>query len=285
MRQALARLTLPVLVAAAFAMMLLGKADALLADRARVGLADVLAPLYASLAGPMSQLARVGEGIGGVFTLEQENARLRAENARLLRWQAAALALDAENARLKAALHWMPDPAASFVTGRVVADAGGLYARAVLLYLSPGHRVQKGQVALDDAGLVGRVTEVGARSARVLLLTDLNSRIPVMLEASRAHALLVGTNGTLPRLMYWPQGSRPEQGERVVTSAEAGAFPAGLPVGVVQYGASQTPYVAPYAHLGRLEMLRVFDYRMGGIPPPEARLVGIGGLPPDLRER
>jgi len=76
-----------------------------------------------------------------------------------------------------------------------VADAGGVYARAVLLSLGPNHSVTKGQVALDDRGLVGRVTEVGTRSARVLLITDINSRVPVTLESSRARALLVGTNG------------------------------------------------------------------------------------------
>ncbi len=270
MRQALARLTLPVLVAASFALMLLGKADALLAERARVGLADLLAPLYATLAGPVARLHRIGDDFGHQFALEAENARLRAENARLRRWRAAALALDAENAALKADLHWLPDPPASYVTARVVADAGGLYARAVLLYLGPGHRVQPGQIALDDAGLVGRVTEVGARSARVLLLTDINSRIPVRLVGSGSRALLVGTNAPLPRLMYWPQGSRPLAGERVVTSAAAGAFPAGLPVGLVQYSAGDIPRVVPYAHLGRLEMVRVFDYRMRGIEPPEA---------------
>ena len=49
----------------------------------------------------------------------------------------------------------------------------------------PNHGMTKGQIALDERGLVGRVTEVGARSARVLLITDINSRIPVTLENSR----------------------------------------------------------------------------------------------------
>ena len=93
---------------------------------------------------------------------------------RLRRWQEVALALDQENQTLKSELHWMPDPAPSFVTARVVADAGGVYARAVLLSVGPHHPVAKGQIALDDRGLVGRVTEVGARSARVLLITDIN---------------------------------------------------------------------------------------------------------------
>ncbi len=110
--------------------------------------------------------------------------RLHEENDRLRQWQAVAMALDAENTALKGNLHWIPDPAPSYVTARVVADAGGVYARAVLLSTGPNHMVTKGQIALDERGLVGRVTEVGMRSARVLLITDINSRIPVTLETA-----------------------------------------------------------------------------------------------------
>jgi rod shape-determining protein MreC len=146
-----------------------------------------------------------------------------------------------------------------------------MYARAVLLSVGPNHGIRKGEIALDERGLVGRVTEVGARTARVLLITDLNSRIPVVLESSRAHAILVGTNGPRPRLLYWPEGSPPVEGERVVTSAEANAFPANLPVGVIHYVSANTPEVEPAAMLTKLEIVRIFDYGLGGVVPPETQ--------------
>jgi rod shape-determining protein MreC len=269
-RQALAKLTLPVLVTVAFALMLLGKADTLLAERARMALADALAPIYAGLAEPLGHLRNAAQDVRDLLRVYDDNARLRAENDRLRRWQSVALALDAENITLKRQLHWIPDPTPSFVTAPVVADVGGVYARAVLLAAGPNHGITKGEIALDDGGLVGRVTEVGARSVRVLLLTDLNSRVPVILENSRARAILVGTNGARPRLQHWPEGVQPVEGERVVTSAEAGAFPAGLPVGVVRYSASNVPEVVPFARLDRLEVVRLFDYGLKGVIPPEA---------------
>nr|WP_283949631.1 rod shape-determining protein MreC [Limobrevibacterium gyesilva] len=268
-RQALAKLTLPVLIAAAFGLMLLGKADALLAERARMALADALAPIYGVVAEPLARVRDAVDNARNLVAIYRDNARLREENERLRRWQAVALALDAENATLKANLRWIPDPTPSYVTARVVADAGGVYARAVLLSLGPNHGITKGQIALDDRGLVGRVTEVGARSARVLLITDMNSRIPVILESSRARAMLVGTNGPRPRLMYWPEGTQPAEGERIVTSAEANAFPAGLPVGTVHYSTSNAPEVEPAARLERLEVVRLFDYGLRGVVAPE----------------
>ena len=79
-----------------------------------------------------------------MWGLRDENARLRDENEQLRSWQSIALTLDAENQRLKAALHWIPDPDASYVTARVVADAGGVYAKAVLLSVGPNHGLRKG---------------------------------------------------------------------------------------------------------------------------------------------
>ncbi len=268
-RQALAKLTLPVLIAAAFGLMLLGKADALLAERARMALADLLAPIYGALAEPLAGVRDAISNATDLLDIRADNLRLRDENERLRRWQSVALALDAENQRLKANLHWIPDPAASYVTARVVADAGGIYAKAVLLSVGPNHGIRKGEIALDERGLIGRVTEVGARTARVLLITDLNSRIPVILENSRAHAILVGTNGVRPRLVYWPEGTMPQEGERIVTSAEAGAFPANLPIGTVHFTSANIPEVAPAAMLDRLEVVRIFDYGLGGLPAPE----------------
>jgi rod shape-determining protein MreC len=277
-RQALAKLTLPVLIAASFGLMLIGKADTLLAERARMALADSLAPIYAALAGPLADVRNAVTNTTDLWDIRAENAHLRAENEELRRWQSIALALDAENRRLKANLHWIPDPAPSFVTARVVADAGGVYAKAVLLSVGPNHGIRKGEIALDERGLVGRVTEVGSRTARVLLITDLNSRIPVILENSRAHAILLGTNGPDPRLMYWPEGTMPQEGERVVTSTDAGAFPANLPVGIVHFTSANVPEVIPTARLDRLEIVRLFDYGLGGILAPEAprRLPGRG---------
>jgi rod shape-determining protein MreC len=269
-RQAIARLTLPVLIMLSLGLVLLGRASPLIPERARIALSDALAPLYSAIDTPLSALRAAAHDVADVFTLRAQNETLAAENDRLRHWYDVAMALDAENATLKSNLHWIPDPALAYVTARVVADAGGVYARSVLLSVGPHHAIRRGQIALDASGLVGRVTEIGNRSARVLLITDMNSRIPVMLETSHARAILVGANAPFPKLMYLPDGARPPEGERVVTIAEANAFPAGLLVGTVHYSASGLPEVNPAANLDRLEIVRIFDYGLAGLTPPEA---------------
>ncbi len=269
-RQALEKLSLPVLIAAAFGLMLIGKADAVLAVEVRVALADLLSPIYAVMAEPLADMRSAGADLVGIWDIRAENARLRIENEKLRRWQAAALALEAQNQEFKAELNWMPPAAPAFTTAPVVADTGGVYARSVLLAVTPSRKVVLGEIALDDRGVVGRVTEVGNRSARVLLITDINSRVPVTMESGGAHAIMEGTNGAFPVLRYWPEGSAPVEGERVMTSAAVGAFPPGLPLGTVHYNADHVAQVYPVADLDHLSMVRLFDYGDTGVEAPDA---------------
>lgn len=276
LRQALAKLTLPLLVALACCVMLLGQADRRVAEQARVAMSDALAPLYSLLARPIDGLRGIAGETRHLVGVSAENQRLREENLKLRRWYDVAMALQAENATLKANLNWIPEPAPSFVTARAVADTSQFYARSILLSVAPGQilakhiTLSKDMVAVDAAGLVGRVTEVGSRSARVMLITDMSSRVPVSLESSHAAAIMEGTNAAAPRLTSYPEDVHPEEGERVVTNNVTNVFPAGLPVGTVHYIGPNNPVVEPYAQLGHVVVVRLFDYGLAAITPPDS---------------
>ncbi len=262
-RQALSRLTLPVMLMFSLGLVLIGRADQNFSGHMRAGLDDLLAPAYLLVSTPI-EAAEHGTGmVGHLFDMQAENDQLREENASLLQWQAVAMALQAQNDALKATLHYVPSPAPRFYTGDVVADLGGVYARSVLVVLPVTTRdpdSMVGAVAMDGRGIAGRVVEAGARSARVLLITDLNSRIPVALGADGSPALMAGNNGTTPSLLYWAPGQPPAEGAMVLTSSVGGAFPPGLPVGVVHYDSPNDPVVLPLADLDSLRLLRLFSY-------------------------
>jgi rod shape-determining protein MreC len=125
--------------------------------------------------------------------------------------------------------------------------------------------VVKGQAAITGAGLVGRVLEVGKRASRVLLLTDISARVPVVVERTRDQAVLAGNNSDNPELRYLPRDVDIKVGDRIVTSGVGGNFPAGLPVGEVMRVASGRILVQLYAQLDRMEYLRLVNYSLPGI--------------------
>src|SRR6185295_9050516 len=106
------------------------------------------------------------------------------------------------NRSLRGLLSAVPEPTANFVTARVVADPGGAFAQSIIITAGQSHGVKKGQVVMTGEGLMGRVTQAGMLSSRVLLITDLNSRIPVLVGEAGNRAIMVGDNGLRPRLLY-----------------------------------------------------------------------------------
>jgi rod shape-determining protein MreC len=261
------RFALPILVLASVTMIVLGKADALLFERLRASFGDAVAPVLGLLSQPVSAVDGVIDRFHDMVGLYSENERLRIDNARLMQWQQAAQQLSSENARLRELLRLAPDPAVSFISSRVIANSGGSFVRSVLIDAGSRDGVIRGQAAITGEGLAGRITEAGDHAARVLLLTDLNSRIPIAVDGSRERAVLAGDNSDRPRLLYLPARSEIKVGDRLVTSGNGGIFPPGLPVGIVAAIEDGIVRVEPFAELSRLDYLRVVNYGLNGVLP------------------
>jgi rod shape-determining protein MreC len=258
------RLTLPFLIFVSALLAILGKADVMLFDRARVVMADAVSPIVEAVGRP---IATISEGIAkleDMSTVYSQNQELREENDRLLQWQETARRLDTENAQLRDLLRFAPQGAVSSVAAQVIADSGGAFLRNVMVNVGARDGVARGQPAMTGEGLVGRVVEVGDRTARVLLLTDINSHIPVTIEGSHERAVLDGDNADQPRLVYIQPKAELTTGERIVTSGSGGAFPPGLPVGVIA-SVNGEIRVEPYADLARLETLRIVNFGLDGL--------------------
>jgi rod shape-determining protein MreC len=257
-------------------MVLFGKTDLLLYDDLHAVVADHMAPILEAIGQPVAAVTSGVQAVSKAIEVNRENTQLREENARLLQWQEVARRLETENAELRDLTKFQPQNTIHSLSAQVIANSGGAFARNVLIDAGSSDGVARGQAALAGEGLVGRVAEVGTRTARVLLLTDLNSHIPVELEDNHQHAVLDGDNSEQPRLVYLPSNVEVAVGERVVTIGAGGVFPPGLPVGVVSSVANGVIRVEPYAELSRLEVLRIVDFGLSGVlpqsavPPPRA---------------
>ncbi|OIR06271.1 cell shape-determining protein MreC [mine drainage metagenome] len=250
-------------------LMLVGKADGVLVERVRLAVGDVVAPVIEVIFRPATAIANAVNGVRELASLRADNGRLREENARLMHWQTVARHLDVENQALHAQLNFIPDPDASFITSRVIGDTGGAFVHSMLINAGSRDGVRKGQAVVSGETMVGRIIDVGLRSARVLLLTDINSHLPVMVEGTRARAILTGDNSDRPRLDYLSPNANVAPGDRVVTSGHGGVFPPGLPIGVVSSVQDGVIRVEPFVHRQQLEYVMVVDYGLAGILPSD----------------
>ncbi|WP_240796815.1 rod shape-determining protein MreC [Terasakiella sp. SH-1] len=253
------------LILAAFGLMMLGKAETIIVEEARARINDAFAPILEAVAEPAETVrAYLDEG-RQFLSIHDENVRLKAENQRLLQWQTVARKVQAENENLRELLNFNIGPEASYQAARVISDDGGTFSESMLVYAGNREGVQNGQAVVTGEGLVGRIAGVAHRSARVLLLSDLNSRIPVMIESSRARGIMAGRNEDKPILTKLPPGTIVSPGDRIVTSGHGGAFPQGIPVGQISAVDDVSVEVTLYVDTSRLEIVRIIDYGLEGI--------------------
>lgn len=267
----LQRFAFLLLLAVGVGLILLGRIDRPAVERFRAVVVDIFEPVLSAVSQPVAFVGNIVGAIDDLVFAHEENVRLRAENARLLQWQDVARRLEQDNASLRRLLSAGPDLGHSFVTGRVIADGGGLFVRTALINIGAKDGVRKGQAVIGEGGYAGRVADLGQRAARILLLTDMNSRLPVMLQEGGHRAVLSGDNSPQPKLEYLPAGAKPQVGQTIVTSGDGGQFPAGIPVGeIVQVGDGGIR-LRPFVDLGRMDFLRVVQFE-------ETRLDGEDGI-------
>jgi rod shape-determining protein MreC len=267
----------------AVALVLIGKAQSSLFDRARAHVTDWMAPGLQVVHKPFDWVSSWWDNLGDTFNVHEENVRLKAENARLKQWQTYAVTLQARVKRYQLLLHAVPDPALSSVLAHVIGRAKRPFLETMILDAGKADGVKPGQAVIDTRGMIGRIFLAGEHTSWVILLSDLNSRIPVISEPGHAQAILTGDNAKAPALETLAQGAVVHEGDQVVSSGDGGILPPGLPIGTVVADGGGFR-VALLADPASTQDVEVVDFKnpieIPSAPTAKDLPVAAAGLPP-----
>lgn len=271
------RLLLAVVLIGLSAIFLFWQIDSPRAERLRAAIVDKVVPSFTWVTAPVTKLTQMVGSFQSYARLYEQNAELRRELQKMKAWKEAAVQLEQENAKLLAQNNVRLDPMLTSVSGVVMADSGSPFRQSVLLNVGGRDGVLDGWAVMDGLGLVGRIAGVGETTARVILLTDINSKVPVTIQPSGQRALLTGDNSALPPLDFLENADNVRPGDRVISSGDGGVFPAGILVGQVVQDTDRRLRVRLAADYERLEFLRVLRSHPAErlqdsgalIPPPE----------------
>ena len=272
---ALGRLMLGALIVMLLGLFLLWRIDNPRIERLRMEITDRVIPNFSAVTAPVTSAVNILRSARSYSRIYQQNQELRRELHQMKAWKEAALQREQENARLLDLNNVRLDPKFTKITGVVLADSGSPFRQTVLLNIGRRDGIVDGWAAIDGIGLVGRIAGVGARTSRVILLTDTSSRIAVSIESNGQRAMIVGDNTSRPPLEFLEAPETVRPGDRVVTSGDGGVFPSGLLVGQVTQTQSGRLRVRLAADIQRLEFLRVLRHQPREIISNAGNLVGV----------
>jgi rod shape-determining protein MreC len=205
-------------------------------DMAHHAVDAVTGPVGGVLAAPVRWTHDGLDTVRGYFFAVSENHRLKAELVKARAEHDQLASMEVENQRLRAVLGIRTDPPLPHVSAETIADTRGPFANTRLADAGQDKGVTEGNPVLSEHGVVGRVVGVSAHVSRILLLTDAESRTPVILVRTNGRAILSGDGGGAPKLDFIRSSAALREGDRILTSGDGGVFPRGLPVGTVVKG-------------------------------------------------
>jgi rod shape-determining protein MreC len=199
-----------------------------------------LRPLQIVLQTATSWIKEIQESRLTMGGYKSENERLRQKIVELEKERNRLLEAEATNQRLQRLLEFRAQLPAGGITASVIATSASSWFKSCLLDKGSADGIRKGMAVLTPLGALGRVIELTAQTAKVLLITDPNSGVDVVVQRTRARGIVSGSLENGPIMKYVKHSEDVQVGDRLITSGVDGVFPKGIMVGAVTAVRKQT---------------------------------------------
>jgi len=180
---------------------------------------------------PMEGLHSILDGSVKHITIYKKYDQLKEENNLLKNNISKSDYLRLENEQLKKLVEEDMNTSDNFTSARVMIDKKSPYLNSFVISSGSNKKIKNGMAALDGQNFIGRIVDVNFFSSRVLLISDLNSKVPIIVEPSGNQAILSGHGSRNPTLEYLPENYEIKDGDTIYTSGKEGIFKPGIPIG------------------------------------------------------
>ncbi len=246
-------------------LLLFGQKNIKAVDQFRVSVEGFFVPILEVTAFPIRSVDAAFEWAGRLVSAFNENEHLREENIRLRKSMIVASQVVIDNERLKKLLNIREGKVTIIASSRIVADTGSPFFKSTLINSGTEDGLKKDQAVANEYGVIGRTINVGASSARVLFVTDINSRVPVKFSKNGVNMILAGDNSSYPLLNFLPDKSDVKVGDVILTSGQGKLFPPDLLIGHVIKIMDGRVKVKLAANLYRLNYVSILNYEIADL--------------------
>ena len=169
--------------------------------------------------------------------------------------------IKSENIMLKSKIEDIVD-VSSEILAKVLVDKQSPFLKSVIVNRGSKDKIKLGMAVLDGKFLIGKIVEVNYLTSRVLLLSDLNSKVPITVEPNSIQSILTGTGEQFGKLQYTQiENFNLENGHQIYTSGSGGIFKSGIPIGEINIiDDSKESYVSFHSNFSQLRLVKIVLY-------------------------
>ncbi len=228
---------------------------------------NIAVPIIDIITSPLKKAQDTLDNVKTTLQLKEDNARLKSENIILKEWYLAAQSLQTENEALRKIVKLTNTPfftQRDSITAKIIHDTSNDFSKSLLIKAGKKEKIYKNAAVISTNGLVGRVIETSDHTARVLLITDINARIPVIIKTKNTfiHAILTGQNNLPPTLTHIADKTLLEDlkntpNATITTSGTGEVFPYGIPVGTLDMSPAGKLNIRPYIDTNKIVFVKV----------------------------
>ena len=209
---------------------------------------------------PLNTFKNSGDNINNIFYVYRNNKNLIIENENLKSQLIEQKLIRKENIELRNLLNVKKENSYSFVTAKILSQSNFSFSHSMILSVGLDNNISINSPVIYKNHLVGYISDVGNKSSRVTLITDINSKIPVLVLDKNIKFIMSGDNNNYLKLLNFGNTNLLENGDEVYTSGDGGMYPKGLMVGKVIKGSENKLVIEPSLTIGKLDYLQIIDW-------------------------
>ena len=255
------RFSLIVLLSFSITILVLGKYNFKGVDFLKVGLKEFVYRVTFIISAPENFIKYTYKLTLSHFNLYEEHKKLKKDFKDLQAENLNNSFIISENKILKSKIEDVVDTS-SEILAKVLVDKQSPFLKSIIVNRGSKDGVKLGMAVLDEKFLIGKVVEVNFRTSRVLLLSDLNSKVPVSIEPNSLQSILSGTGEKFGKLQYTQINNfNLEIGDQIYSSGSGGIFKSGIPIGKINFiDDNSESYVIFHSDFSQLRYVKIVLY-------------------------
>lgn len=225
-----------------------------------MGFVSVSLPIVKFAAFPFNATINLLTNFSDLVDAKKENEILREENEKLRNFYVKSLNINRENKELKDTLRFVTAKSSSFKVARIVGRSHQMFNQSLFIDAGKNRGVKEGSIVTGNRGVIGRISQVGETQSRLLLVTDANSRIPVLSSKARVRGILAGNNSSIMEISYLQKNHTIRPSDWIFTSGDGDTLPPGLLIGMVRKVSKGYAAVEMVENVNNADIVTILDY-------------------------